>query len=145
MKSYRRWRWVCTHASLYSSSPLHRSPIAHAVSTLFGCQVRDVIKKHRVGLQRVFAYYCTQCTELGGASDSMNCDAFLLMLKHAHLLDRHLTPLVVKHVFALTQLVRQDKTAPDEATMHDSHVHGSWCVHRRRCSKTMQEVVVRTK
>lgn len=107
MTSYRRWRWVCTHASLYSSSPLHRSPIAHAVSTLFGCQVRDVIKKHRVGLQRVFAYYCTQCTELGGASDSMNCDAFLLMLKHAHLLDRHLTPLVVKHVFALTQLVRQ--------------------------------------
>lgn len=65
-----------------------------------------MIKKHRTALQRVFGYYCKQVTSVDDSTDSMNCDKFLKMLRDGHIIDRHLTPLVVKHVFALTQLVR---------------------------------------
>ena len=51
-------------------------------------------------------YYCKQVTSVDDSTDSMNCDKFLKMLRDGHIIDRHLTPLVVKHVFALTQLVR---------------------------------------
>lgn len=95
-----------------------------------GLEVRQVFKKYRPQLQRVFEWYAAQNKQsesrktqpclantrdwgltktLGCAADldnvgAMDVNDFLKLLRHTQLLDAHLTPLVAKQIFAQTQL-----------------------------------------
>ena len=63
--------------------------------------VRRVFKRYRQPLQRVFAHYAALQTH----SKTLSETDFVQLLKDCQLVDAHLTPLQLKHVFAHTQLV----------------------------------------
>lgn len=82
-------------------------------------QIRDVFQKHRLLLQRVFSYYSKPEQEhlrTSAAGTSLNINDFLRLLRDCQALDKGLTPLAVKHLFAHTQL--------EEAFLDDTTIGG---------------------
>lgn len=79
--------------------------------------VREVFSKHRILLQRVFAAYARgEARVRGKRTTTINVSDFLRLLRDVQALDKTLTALAVKHIFAHTQV--------EEAFTDDAAVGG---------------------